>query len=123
AGGRAGAPADLRLLGVGAVHDDPTLQHLREAEVIAVSDSQSVQLRHVISPCWLHDWYRPALDSFPASKAAACGLDRFPEAPDPFVAAAGRYRREREPSRTLAAAVAKEGRAGSERDAAPHRRR
>src|SRR5437660_5367918 len=47
----AGVLGDLRLLGVGDVHDDPALEHLGEADVLAVSDSQSVQIRHVISPC------------------------------------------------------------------------
>jgi len=44
----AGVFGDLRLFGIGDVHDDPALQHLGEADVFAIRDSQSVEIRHVI---------------------------------------------------------------------------
>src|SRR5256885_98693 len=42
---------DLRLLGVRHVHDDAALQHLGQSDVLAIRDPQSVEFRHVPSPC------------------------------------------------------------------------
>ena len=49
--GGAGVLGDLRLLGVGDVHDDAALEHLGEADVLAIGDPQSVQSVHVLLPC------------------------------------------------------------------------
>ena len=116
---RAGLLGDLRLLGVGHVHDHAALEHLGEADVLPVGDPESVRLAH---RC--RSFRSSGLDgrvghttsaSTPArAPAGRSGSAASPRSPRP---AAGRPRRSaaRAPTRTTGAPCARRRRRGRTR--------